>query len=46
MKEANTLANELLDELNNFDEKLKNNLSPLLIKYINRHRLDSKSSLE
>lgn len=39
MKEANTLANELLDELNNFDENLKNNLSPLLIKYINRHRL-------
>ena len=38
MKEANTIANELLKELNNFDEDLKNNLSPLLIKYINRHR--------
>ncbi|MCD6433574.1 MAG: polyprenyl synthetase family protein [Sulfurimonas sp.] len=38
MREANTLANELLDELNNFDEKLKENLSPLLTKYINRHR--------
>ena len=38
MKEANTLADELLIELNNFDEKLQNNLSPLLIKYINRHR--------
>ena len=38
MKEANTLANELLDELNNFDEELKDNLSPLLTKYINRHR--------
>ena len=38
MKEANTLANELLDELNNFDESLKENLSPLLTKYINRHR--------
>jgi farnesyl diphosphate synthase len=38
MKEANTLADELIDELNNFDEKLRDNLSPLLIKYINRHR--------
>ena len=38
MKEANTLANELVSELNNFDESLKENLSPLLIKYINRHR--------
>ncbi len=38
MKEANTLADELLAELNNFDEKLKENLSPLLTKYINRHR--------
>ena len=38
MKEANTLADELLKELNNFDERLKNKLSPLLIKYINRHR--------
>ena len=38
MKEANTLANELTLELNNFDEKLKDNLSPLLTKYINRHR--------
>ena len=38
MKEANTLADELLAELNNFDEKLQENLSPLLTKYINRHR--------
>ncbi len=38
MKEANTLANELEKELNNFDENLKNELSPLLTKYINRHR--------
>ncbi|WP_455757083.1 polyprenyl synthetase family protein [Sulfurimonas sp.] len=38
MKEANTLADELLDELNNFDENLKNELSSLLTKYINRHR--------
>ena len=38
MIEANTLADELENELNNFDEKLKANLSPLLTKYINRHR--------
>jgi len=38
MREANLLADELENELNNFDEKLKINLSPLLIKYINRHR--------
>jgi geranylgeranyl pyrophosphate synthase len=39
MKEANTLADELELELNNFDENLKNSLSSLLTKYINRHRL-------
>jgi len=38
MKEANVLADELLGELSNFDEALKNELSALLIKYINRHR--------
>jgi farnesyl diphosphate synthase len=38
MKEANILADELELELNNFDENLQNNLSPLLTKYINRHR--------
>jgi farnesyl diphosphate synthase len=38
MVEANTLADELENELNNFDEKLKTNLSPVLTKYINRHR--------
>ena len=38
MKEANTLADELELELNNFDENLQKNLSPLLTKYINRHR--------
>ena len=38
MKEANTLADELSLELNNFDESLKNSLSSLLTKYINRHR--------
>jgi len=39
MKEANTLADELSLELNNFDERLQENLSPLLTKYINRHRV-------
>jgi len=38
MKEANTLADELLMELDNFDETLKKKLSSLLTKYINRHR--------
>jgi len=38
MKEANTLADELELELNNFDEKLRDNLLELLLKYINRHR--------
>ena len=37
-KEANTLADELEKELHNFDEKLQNNLSELLTKYISRHR--------
>ncbi|MCW8894749.1 MAG: polyprenyl synthetase family protein [Sulfurimonas sp.] len=38
MKEANALADELTTELSNFDENLKNELSPLLTKYINRHK--------
>jgi farnesyl diphosphate synthase len=38
MDEANTLADELLDELESFDEELKNSLSTLLVKYINRHK--------
>jgi farnesyl diphosphate synthase len=38
IKEANELADELLAELESFDENLKNELSPLLIKYINRHK--------
>jgi len=38
LDEANTLADELLSELNSFDENLKNELSPLLVKYINRHK--------
>ena len=38
MKEANVLADELTNELDSFDEKLKDQLSELLTKYINRHR--------
>ena len=38
MIEANTLADELEDELNGFDDNLKKSLSELLTKYINRHR--------
>lgn len=38
MSQANTLAQELLEELNGFDESLKNELSPLLTQYINRHK--------
>jgi len=38
MKQANDLADELLKELSSFDENLKNELSPLLMKYINRHK--------
>jgi farnesyl diphosphate synthase len=39
VSEANVLANELINELNSFDENLKNELSELLIKYINRHKI-------
>ena len=38
MNEANKLADELLNEISGFDESLKNELSSLLIKYINRHK--------
>lgn len=38
MQEADLLADELIEELNSFDENLKAELSPLLIKYINRHK--------
>jgi farnesyl diphosphate synthase len=38
INEADTLADELMSELNNFDENLKESLSSLLTKYINRHR--------
>lgn len=38
LKEADELADTLLKEMNGFDEKLKNELSPLLTHYINRHK--------
>ena len=37
IKQANDLANELTQEMDNFDENLRSELSPLLTKYINRH---------
>ncbi len=41
IKEADTLVQELSDELENFDENLKFELSPLLVQYINRHKDNS-----
>ena len=38
MKQANEIADELIQEMDSFDEKLQENLSPLLTKYINRHK--------
>ena len=38
MKQANDLADELTQEMDSFDESLQSNLSPLLTKYINRHK--------
>jgi farnesyl diphosphate synthase len=38
IKEANKLADELIQEIESFDKSLRDNLSPLLIKYINRHK--------
>jgi len=38
MKQANNLADELTLEMNSFDENLQSELSPLLMKYINRHK--------
>ncbi|MFT7003071.1 MAG: farnesyl diphosphate synthase [Sulfurimonas sp.] len=38
MREANELADELINELNCFDDNLRDELSPLLTKYINRHK--------
>jgi farnesyl diphosphate synthase len=38
ISEANLLADELNHELDSFDDSLKKELSPLLEKYINRHK--------
>ncbi len=38
MKEANSLADELISEMEGFDTQLKDELSNLLLKYINRHK--------
>jgi len=38
MSEANALADELSNEMSSFDENLRDELSPLLTKYINRHK--------
>ncbi|NPA59249.1 MAG: polyprenyl synthetase family protein [Epsilonproteobacteria bacterium] len=38
INEANQLADKLLEELESFDKALQSKLSPLLVKYINRHR--------
>ncbi len=38
LKQANNLADELTQEMANFDENLQSELLPLLTKYINRHK--------
>jgi len=38
MKQANDLADELIQDMANFDENLQSELSSLLTKYINRHK--------
>ncbi|MBE0514105.1 polyprenyl synthetase family protein [Sulfurimonas sp.] len=38
LKEADELAQTLIKEMDGFDEKLKNELFPLLVHYINRHK--------
>ena len=38
MKQANDLAGELTQEMANFEQNLQSELSPLLTKYINRHK--------
>ena len=38
MNEANAVADELTEAIKTFDECLVNELSPMLLKYINRHR--------
>lgn len=38
LREANLLADELVEEMRGFDAALERELSPLLTKYINRHK--------
>lgn len=38
MKEADLLAEQLTQEMQSFDESLQSELSPILTKYINRHK--------
>ncbi|MDP3301828.1 MAG: polyprenyl synthetase family protein [Sulfuricurvum sp.] len=38
MREANTLGDKLLEQMESFDENLYRELSPTLTKYINRHK--------
>jgi len=38
LEEANALAKKLLAQLQNFEPQLQEELSPLLVKYINRHK--------
>ena len=38
MRQADTLARELAEQIQSFDENLQRELSPVLLKYINRHR--------
>lgn len=39
LEEANVLADELLTEMDGFDERLQNRLLELLTQYINRHKI-------
>jgi farnesyl diphosphate synthase len=41
LREANALADELTTEMSSFDESLQRELSPILTKYINRHKSTS-----
>ena len=38
MKQANDLADNLIEQIKSFDENLQRELSPVLLKYINRHK--------
>jgi len=42
LREANFLADELMKSMESFDESLQRELSPILTKYINRHKQEGK----